>query len=571
MANYVNLTKKTFNPYNPKVLNEGQFSWMTQDTGQQIGSERENTIDVWMFDNQGNSWYEKRYEGYGEFGGMDYYELLARMNGYSEEDLGKGQEMRGLGIDLAFDKIKTKDKGNKVLFPALVASPKFNWKRHDFTKEADSDPNQSWYQEPEYDDYYESKQVTEGEVLLFDELNDKFDVLATSISELIDKTDDSKWKKALSGLMKQLEKLIDTAANHDVKLGAIETNESIVHEDWGSSDQNIMNKAIHKDAGSPKKMPSPFDSKLRAAAEDAVDFYWDDWEEYQTDRDGLIDNAVRGYLRSYFRKDWDLMVRMFEPMESVQVEESTEVNEANWGTYDTTEGKQVDKKLDKAFAKFKAAVSKAHATYRAELKALSNSELGNKSGFNDSEGGMSVASYLQRFVKSEFMMSDMGDISRFDYMKGMYEGMTWDGLKESLGLNERSINKISKEHAATVLDMSKTVEEWKAADGDRKAELLDKLKALTQKKKDLEKELDSAVAGKDKDLELAISETEKKTLDEGLESDIKKFIKNHRSELEDMADNDQWEDIHDMLYTEFDVQKDSRKAKDLIQTFEFMF
>jgi hypothetical protein len=255
----------------------------------------------------------------------------------------------------------------------------------------------------------------------------------------------------------------------------------------------------------------------------------------------------------------------------VFVKESTEVNEANWGTYSTPEGKQADKKLDKAFAKFKAAVSKAHATYRDEIKSLSNSDLGNKSGFNDSEGGMAVADYLQHFVKSEFMMGDFSNISRFDYMKGMYEGMTWDGLKESLGLNERSINKISKEHAATVLDMSKTVEEWKAADGDRKAELLDKLKALTQKKKDLEKELDSAVAGKDKDLELAISETEKKTLDEGLESDIKKFIKNHRSELEDMADNDQWEDIHDMLYTEFDVQKDSRKAKDLIQTFEFMF
>jgi len=89
-------------------------------------------------------------------------------------------------------------------------------------------------------------------------------------------------------------------------------SEAVVNE-WGSSDQSIMNKAIHKDAGSPKKMPSPFDSKLRAAAEDAVDFYWDDWEEYETDRDGLIDNAVRGYLRQYFRKDWDLMVKMFEP------------------------------------------------------------------------------------------------------------------------------------------------------------------------------------------------------------------------------------------------------------------
>ena len=51
MANYVNLTKKTFNPYNPNVLNEGQFSWITSDTDQQNGSERENTNDVWMYDN----------------------------------------------------------------------------------------------------------------------------------------------------------------------------------------------------------------------------------------------------------------------------------------------------------------------------------------------------------------------------------------------------------------------------------------------------------------------------------------------------------------------------------------
>ena len=35
-------------------LTEGQFSWMTQDTGQQIGSEEENTIPVYMFDDKGN-------------------------------------------------------------------------------------------------------------------------------------------------------------------------------------------------------------------------------------------------------------------------------------------------------------------------------------------------------------------------------------------------------------------------------------------------------------------------------------------------------------------------------------
>ena len=376
MANYLNFTKALFNPYNPKVLNEGQFSWMTQDTDEQIGSERENTIEVWMYDNEGNSWYEKRYEGYGEFGGMDYYELLARMNGYSEEDLedkkvlkamSYGKEMRDIGISLAFEKLPTKDKGKKVLFPALVADGRYNWKRHDFTQEAESDPNQSWYQEPEYDDYeddYYESNMTEAQKL----------------------------------------------------------------NEWGSSDQNIMNQSIHKDAGKPKKMPSPFDAKLRAAAEDAVDFYWDDWEEYQTDREALVDDAVRGYLRSYFKKDFEMMVRMFEPMESAKVDDTSAV----------------------------------------------------------------------------------------------IEGLTWDGLKESLGLNEgRSINKISKDHAQTVLDMSKTVGEWKEAEGDRKTELLELLRELNKRKADLEKELDDAVAGKDRNLQLSLDEAEDLAY---LEIDIKNIL-----------------------------------------------
>ena len=144
-------------------INEGQFSWMTQDTDTQIGSEKQNTIKVYMYDNEGNQWFEKKYDGYGEFGGMDYYTLLAKMNGYSEEDLSKkGMEMRDLGIDLAFKKLKTKIKGGKVLFPALVEDPRFNWKRHDFTQEAESDEYQSWYQEPEYDDYEDDDDYEQG-------------------------------------------------------------------------------------------------------------------------------------------------------------------------------------------------------------------------------------------------------------------------------------------------------------------------------------------------------------------------------------------------------------------------
>ena len=77
-------------------LTEGQFSWMTQDTGQQIGSQDENKIPVYMFDNNGKYYYENDYDGYGVFGGMDYYELLDKMNG--------GIGDRSEGIRKAFDK-----------------------------------------------------------------------------------------------------------------------------------------------------------------------------------------------------------------------------------------------------------------------------------------------------------------------------------------------------------------------------------------------------------------------------------------------------------------------------------
>ena len=124
------------------ILAEGQFSWMTQDTNQQIGSQEENMIPVYMYDNEGNSYYESNYDGYGEFGGVDYYELLDKMNG--------GDGDRSRGINLAFEKIKT---DNEILYPALVTKPNFNWKSHDFTQQPKNDPNQSWYMEPEEEDY----------------------------------------------------------------------------------------------------------------------------------------------------------------------------------------------------------------------------------------------------------------------------------------------------------------------------------------------------------------------------------------------------------------------------------
>lgn len=89
--------------------------------------------------------------------------------------------------------------------------------------------------------------------------------------------------------------------------------EEDLNEDWGSSDQATFNQSIHKDLGNPTEMPMPFDSKFESAVESAVDFWWDDWDEYNTDRDGLIDYAKKRYYSAYFPEKFAAFQQMFAP------------------------------------------------------------------------------------------------------------------------------------------------------------------------------------------------------------------------------------------------------------------
>lgn len=169
---------------NESLVTEGQFSWMAQDTGNQIGSEKENTIAVTMFDDKGTKWLERKYDGYGNFGGKDYYELLAQMNGVENAD-------RQDGIDIAFGKMKIK---GDVLFPALIEEPnRFNFKRHDFTQEPENDPNQSWYQESDDDDEYDESRVTESHFKVGDKV--KMSHGGTGVVVSLDKEDGAEDEK----------------------------------------------------------------------------------------------------------------------------------------------------------------------------------------------------------------------------------------------------------------------------------------------------------------------------------------------------------------------------------------
>lgn len=101
----------------------GFFSWRTQDTDRSIANQYSirKPFTVVMMDDKGNKWFEQDYEGYGVFGGKDYYELLAEMNGMASLETGDSytEDMRTKGIELAF---KNSPNGNnpEVKFPNLV-------------------------------------------------------------------------------------------------------------------------------------------------------------------------------------------------------------------------------------------------------------------------------------------------------------------------------------------------------------------------------------------------------------------------------------------------------------------
>ena len=92
-----------------------------------------------MHDNKGNVWHEITYEGYGIFGGKDFYQLLAEMNNV-EGLTGDVDKDRSLGINLSFS-----DKPH--ISPNLTRNKGWEW----IDEAPESDPNQGWGDEDEED------------------------------------------------------------------------------------------------------------------------------------------------------------------------------------------------------------------------------------------------------------------------------------------------------------------------------------------------------------------------------------------------------------------------------------
>jgi hypothetical protein len=86
-----------------------------------------------MLDNTGRAWVETHYQGYGVFGGMDYYILVDLMNG------GKGDRERGIAVAHNWELLEMAE-------PAL---PKFvevdNMAPYGLVSESGPCPNQGYF------------------------------------------------------------------------------------------------------------------------------------------------------------------------------------------------------------------------------------------------------------------------------------------------------------------------------------------------------------------------------------------------------------------------------------------
>lgn len=92
----------------------GFFSWITSDTQRSIANRysSKKTFIVHLITEDGRVFTETNYDGYGEFGGKDFYELVSEINGLPSD--------RNKGIDLVFKDNPTGEYNGNFKYPKLV-------------------------------------------------------------------------------------------------------------------------------------------------------------------------------------------------------------------------------------------------------------------------------------------------------------------------------------------------------------------------------------------------------------------------------------------------------------------
>lgn len=104
----------------------GCFSWIAQNSNRSIvingyGTRKYPSRTAYMWDNTGRRWKQHQYEGYGVFGGKDYFVLLAEMNREYAIEVGD-DEKREDGIAIEY--------GNKIniFYPNITDCKEWTWR-----------------------------------------------------------------------------------------------------------------------------------------------------------------------------------------------------------------------------------------------------------------------------------------------------------------------------------------------------------------------------------------------------------------------------------------------------------
>jgi hypothetical protein len=132
----------------------GQFSFYTTDTKKPISCRKPQRIYMAFKDAEGNpkAVIENHYNGYGNFGGLDIFEVLGAMNGVTEKTPLTDETFDKYGIEELMKLfINKKERVRDIAifaekglteWPQLFAGeiPK----EIDFTKPLKQDPNQGW-------------------------------------------------------------------------------------------------------------------------------------------------------------------------------------------------------------------------------------------------------------------------------------------------------------------------------------------------------------------------------------------------------------------------------------------
>jgi len=289
-------------------------------------------------------------------------------------------------------------------------------------------------------------------------------------------------------------------------------------KEWGSSDQNIMNQSIHKELGEPKSMPSPFSNELESAAESAVDHYWDDWEEYDTDREGLIEHAKRAYLRAYFKETYNKLVQMFSESENGGINEdrflaaSLEDLVQVVSNIAHTAGMSEDEAIELAIRKLEAMLD--------GRDDLDEGRRDNDALYPDNPRLPEIkklADKIVSMVKAEAAKGELGYIKTMEEIRYQQEDdfertPEWNKAKgirsdfDDYGSDtNEGIAKTQKAYGLVVAKMKELAKQYKAGD----TSVITQLKDLTAKKKQLEKQLEKDVAGKNRgqQLDTSVEET----------------------------------------------------------------